>query len=66
MVPPQFFKQMVSHPKIDEAVNQFLNDFKKWNMPADEPAPSLNDLPESTWSALCCAPAFFIFEADNG
>jgi transaldolase len=41
-VPPQFFRQMVSHPKTDEAVNQFLADFKKWNVPAEEPAPSLN------------------------
>ena len=29
-VPPKFFQQMVSHPKTDEAVNQFLNDFKNW------------------------------------
>jgi transaldolase len=29
-VPPKFFRQMVSHPKTDEAVNQFLADFKKW------------------------------------
>lgn len=29
-IPPKFFKQMVSHPKTDEAVNQFLTDFKKW------------------------------------
>ena len=42
-VPPQFFRQMVSHPKTDEAVNQFLRDFKKWNAPAEKPAPSLND-----------------------
>jgi transaldolase len=42
-VPPQFFRQMVSHPKTDEAVNQFLNDFKKWNAPVDEPAPPLDD-----------------------
>ena len=42
-VPPQFFRQMVSHPKTDEAVNQFLNDFKKWNAPVEEPAPSLDD-----------------------
>ena len=27
----------------DEAVNQFLNDFKKWNAPVEEPAPSLHD-----------------------
>lgn len=30
-VPPKFFQQMVSHPKTDEAVNQFLTDFKRWN-----------------------------------
>jgi transaldolase len=29
-VPPSFFRQMVSHPKTDEAVNQFVNDFRKW------------------------------------
>ena len=30
-VPPKFFPQMVSHPKTDEAVNQFLTDFRKWS-----------------------------------
>jgi transaldolase len=29
-VPPKFFRQMVSHPKTDEAVSQFVSDFKKW------------------------------------
>lgn len=29
-VPPKFFRQMVSHPKTDEAVHQFLWDFQKW------------------------------------
>jgi transaldolase len=29
-VPPQFFRQMVSHPKTDEAVGQFVRDFKNW------------------------------------
>lgn len=29
-VPPQFFPQMVKHPKTDEAVSQFVNDFAKW------------------------------------
>lgn len=29
-IPPQFFKQLVSHPKTDEAVNQFIKDFKSW------------------------------------
>jgi hypothetical protein len=27
-VPPKFFPQMVSHPKTDEAVQQFLSDFR--------------------------------------
>lgn len=29
-VQPKFFKQMVSHPKTDEVVNQFIADFKNW------------------------------------
>jgi len=29
-VPPKFFKQLVSHPKTDEAVGQFLSDFSDW------------------------------------
>ncbi len=29
-VPPKFFRQMVAHPKTDEAVNQFVSDFRKW------------------------------------
>lgn len=29
-VPPKFFEQMVSHPKTDEAVHQFLTDFDRW------------------------------------
>lgn len=29
-VPPKFYEQMVSHPKTDEAVHQFLTDFKHW------------------------------------
>jgi transaldolase len=29
-VPAKFFAQMVSHPKTDEAVNQFINDFRNW------------------------------------
>lgn len=29
-VPPKFFRQMVSHPKTDEAVSQFITDFQKW------------------------------------
>lgn len=29
-IPPKFFKDMVSHFKTDEVVNQFLTDFRKW------------------------------------
>lgn len=29
-VQPKFFKQLVSHPKTDEAVRQFIGDFKEW------------------------------------
>jgi transaldolase len=29
-VPPKFFRQMVAHPKTDEAVQQFVTDFQKW------------------------------------
>lgn len=29
-VQPKFFKSMVSHPKTDEVINQFLTDFKNW------------------------------------
>ena len=29
-VPPKFFPQMVSHFKTDEAVNQFVSDFRNW------------------------------------
>jgi transaldolase len=29
-VPPKFFPQMCAHPKTDEAVQQFVNDFRKW------------------------------------
>lgn len=29
-VPPKFFQQLVAHPKTNEAVDQFLNDFKNW------------------------------------
>jgi len=29
-VPPKFFRQMVSHPKTEEVVNQFITDFQKW------------------------------------
>jgi transaldolase len=30
-VPPKFFRQMVSHPKTDEAVQQFVTDFRRWS-----------------------------------
>ncbi|HKX01215.1 MAG TPA: transaldolase family protein [Methylomirabilota bacterium] len=29
-VPPKFFRVMVTHPKTDEAVKQFVTDFQKW------------------------------------
>jgi transaldolase len=29
-VPPKFFPQMCGHPKTDEAVQQFIHDFTKW------------------------------------
>lgn len=29
-VPPKFFPQLVAHPKTDEAVQQFLTDFRAW------------------------------------
>lgn len=29
-VPPKFFKPLVSHPKTDEAVAQFISDFQGW------------------------------------
>lgn len=29
-VPPKFFREMVRHPKTDEAVRQFVTDFAKW------------------------------------
>lgn len=32
-VPPKFFPLMCSHPKTDEAVQQFLNDFRQWSTP---------------------------------
>jgi len=32
-VPPKFFPLMCSHPKTDEAVQQFLNDFRAWSAP---------------------------------
>jgi transaldolase len=32
-VPPKFFPLMTRHPKTDEAVQQFLNDFAAWAQP---------------------------------
>jgi transaldolase len=29
-VPPKFFRQLTQHPKTDEAVNQFVADFRNW------------------------------------
>lgn len=29
-VPPKFFPQMCAHPKTEEAVNQFVTDFRNW------------------------------------
>lgn len=29
-VPPPFFRQLVAHPKTDEAVRQFVTDFERW------------------------------------
>jgi transaldolase len=30
-IPPKFFPQMCSHPKTDEAVAQFMRDFREWS-----------------------------------
>jgi hypothetical protein len=30
-IPPKFFPEMVSHPKTDEVVQQFLADFAAWS-----------------------------------
>jgi transaldolase len=32
-IPPKFFPQMCVHPKTDEAVQQFINDFRAWSQP---------------------------------
>jgi transaldolase len=32
-VPPKFFPQMCAHPKTDEAVQQFISEFRKWQTP---------------------------------
>ena len=37
-VPPKFFPQMCAHPKTDEAVQQFVTEFRKWQaVPASIP-----------------------------
>jgi transaldolase len=33
-VPPKFFPQLCSHPKTEEAVSQFVADFRRWQTPA--------------------------------
>jgi transaldolase len=38
-VPPKFFPAMCAHPKTDEAVQQFISDFRQWTTP--EPAVEL-------------------------
>lgn len=30
-IPPKFFEQMCKHPKTDEAVQQFIRDFRAWS-----------------------------------
>lgn len=40
-VPSKFFPQMCSHPKTDEAVQQFIHDFQGW---AVEPGPTADQL----------------------
>jgi len=32
-VPPKFFPQLCGHPKTDEAVQQFVDEFRKWQDP---------------------------------
>jgi transaldolase len=41
-VPPKFFPQMCGHPKTDEAVQQFVSEFRKWQgeAPARQFAPT--------------------------
>jgi transaldolase len=36
-VPPKFFRQLVSHPKTDEAVEQFISDFRGWAYTEETP-----------------------------
>lgn len=44
-VPPQFFPQMVKHPKTDEIVEQFVKDFESWMGPSEGTAPSRSSTP---------------------
>jgi transaldolase len=37
-VPPKFFPLLCAHPKTDEAVNQFVADFRKWNVVGNDMA----------------------------
>ena len=36
-VPPKFFPQMCGHPKTDEAVQQFVTEFQKWQGESSRP-----------------------------
>jgi transaldolase len=40
-VPPKFFPQLCAHPKTDEAVQQFMRDFRDWAGEAATPSNSL-------------------------
>jgi len=42
-VPPKFFAAMCSHPKTDEAVGQFMRDFKEWSATPPKMADSVLD-----------------------
>jgi transaldolase len=37
-VPSKFLPLMCSHPKTDEAVQQFIRDFREWSQGAELPA----------------------------
>ena len=37
-VPPKFFPSMCSHPKTDEAVQQFMSDFARWQVVSERRA----------------------------
>jgi transaldolase len=40
-VPPKFFPQLCAHPKTDEAVQQFIRDFREWTAPQEPAEPLL-------------------------